>query len=404
LKIAIVTESFLPKVDGIVTMLTKTVECLRQSGDEVMIFAPSGGPAEIFGAEVVSMRSMAFPLYPELRLALPRTSMRQKIENFKPDLLHIFEPVLLGVGGIYYSAELSIPLVISYHTNLPAYLRYYKLGLIERLTRKLMRLRHQRANLNLCTSTAMIEDLRSHGIEDLALWKRAVDTGRFRPGSGTAEMRSRLSGGHPEAPLVLYVGRLSAEKEVVRLKELFTAVPGMRLAIVGDGPLRGELERKFAGTATVFMGYLKGAALESAYGSADLFVLPSKTETLGLVLLEAMASGCPVVACRAGGVPDAVADGVTGFLFEPDKPESFAAKVTEALSANGRLEAIRANGRRDAESHSWTQATEDLRLLYCQAIRDKVQYGRKIRDRSKVPLPKRIVSGIARGTLRTLLP
>jgi glycosyltransferase involved in cell wall biosynthesis len=404
LKIAIVTESFLPKVDGIVTMLTKTVECLRQSGDEVMIFAPSGGPAEIFGAEVVSMPSVAFPLYPELRLALPRTSMRQKIESFRPDLLHVFEPVLLGVGGIYYSAELRLPLVISYHTNLPAYLSYYKLGLIEKLTWKLMRIRHQRANLNLCTSKAMIEDLANHGIEDLALWERAVDTVSFRPGTGTPEMRSRLSGGHPDAPLVLYVGRLSAEKEVVRLKELFAAVPGMRLAIVGDGPMRAELERNLEGTATVFTGYLQGAELESAYGSADLFVLPSQTETLGLVLLEAMAAGCPVVACRAGGVPDAVEDGVTGLLFDPDKPESFAAKVKEALSAKGRLEAIRANARRDAEGHSWAHATEDLKLLYSRAIRDKMTYGRKIRDKSEIPLPKRIAAGIARGTLRTLLP
>ncbi len=404
MKIAIVTESFLPKVDGIVTMLTKTVECLRQCGDEVMIFAPSGGPNEIYGAEVVSMPSAAFPLYPELRLALPRTSMRQKIEEFQPDVLHVFEPVLLGIGGIYYSAELRIPLVVSYHTNLPAYLRYYKLGLIEKLTWKLMRIRHRRANLNLCTSTAMIEDLANHGIEDLALWERAVDTGRFRPGAGTAEMRSRLSGGHPEAPLVLYVGRLSAEKEVIRLKELFAAVPGMRLAIVGDGPIRAELERKFAGTATAFTGYMQGAELESAYGSADLFVLPSQTETLGLVLLEAMAAGCAVVACRAGGVPDAVKDGVTGFLFDPDKPESFAATVKDALSAEDRLEAIRANGRRDAESHSWARATEDLRLLYCRAIHDKVISEQKVRDKSEISLPKRIAAQIARGTLRTLLP
>jgi len=404
LKIAIITESFLPKIDGIVTMLTKTVECLRQNGDEVIIFAPSGGPAEIFGAEVVSMPSAAFPLYPELRLALPRTSMRQKLEEFQPDLLHVFEPVLLGVGGIYYSAELGIPLVVSSHTNLPAYLRYYKLGLIEKLTWKLMRIRHRRANLNLCTSTAVMDDLGSHGIDRLALWERAVDAGCFRPGLRSPEMRSRLSGGQPESPLLLYVGRLSAEKDVARLKELFPAVPGMRLAIVGDGPMRAELERQFEGTATVFTGYLRGTELASAYASADLFVLPSQTETLGLVLLEAMAAGCPVVACRAGGVPDAVEDGVTGFLFDPDKPDSFAATVQRACNSNGQLEAIRAKARREVEQHSWTRATAELRLLYCQVVHDKLAFGSKWRDRPPLPLPKRIAVEIARGTLRTLLP
>src|SRR5277367_4703643 len=169
-------------------MLSNTVECLRRNGDEVMIFAPSGGPSELFGAEVVAMPSTAFPLYKELRLALPRTSMRQKLEQFQPDVLHAFEPVLLGVGGIYYSGELGIPLVVSYHTNLPAYLRYYKIGLIEKITWKLMRTRHRRANLNLCTSTAMIDDLGVHGIDHLALWERAVDAGRFHPGMVSPEM------------------------------------------------------------------------------------------------------------------------------------------------------------------------------------------------------------------------
>ncbi len=404
MRIAIVTESFLPKIDGIVTMLTNTVDCLRRNGDEVLIFAPRGGPSELYGAEVVGIPSAACPLYPELRLALPRTSMRHKLEEFKPDLLHTFEPVLLGVGGIYYSAELHIPLVVSYHTNLPAYLRYYKLGLIEKLTWSLMRVRHRRANLNLCTSTAMIEDLENHGIDHLALWERAVDASRFHPGMVSGEMRSRLSDGNLESPLLLYAGRLSAEKEIVRLRELFSVLPGMRLAIVGDGPLRGDLERQFKGTATIFTGYMQGRELASAYASADLFVLPSRTETLGLVLLEAMASGCPVVACRAGGVPDAVAHGVTGFLFDPDHRDSLSVTVKQAWNSNGQLDTIRQNARREVEQHSWAQATRELRQMYCQVIHDKVTEGQRVRDTPKIPLPRRVAAGIARGTLRTLLP
>jgi glycosyltransferase involved in cell wall biosynthesis len=404
LKVAIVTESFLPKIDGIVTMLANTVECLRQNGDEVMIFAPSGGPADLFGAEVVAMPSGPCPLYPELRLALPRTSMRQKLEQFQPDVLHAFEPVLLGVGGIYYCAELHIPLVVSYHTNLPAYLRYYKLGFIEKLTWALMRVRHRRANLNLCTSTAMMDDLEQHGIDHLALWERAVDADRFCPGMVNAETRFRLSGGYPESPLFLYVGRLSAEKDIVRLKELFSVIPGVRLAIVGDGPLRSDLERQFEGTPTVFTGYMQGAELARVYASADMFVLPSSTETLGLVLLEAMAAGCPVVACRAGGVPDAVEDGVTGFLFDPDQNDSFAATVKQAWNSDGQLESIRQNARKDVERHSWARATSELRQLYCQVIHDKVKYGRRVRDKAEIPLPRRLAAEIARGTLRTLLP
>jgi len=249
----------------------------------------------------------------------------------------------------------------------------------------------------------MIDDLERHGIDHLGLWERAVDAERFHPGARSPEMRSRLSGGQPERPLLLYVGRLSAEKEVARLKELFPAVPGMRLAIVGDGPIRQELERQFEGTTTVFTSYLRGAELASAYASSDLFVLPSQTETLGLVLLEAMAAGCPVVACRAGGVPDAVEDGVTGFLFDPDEPHSFASTVQQAYNSNGQLDAIRAQARREVEQHSWTRATEELRMLYSQVVRERLQVGRKEENRARAPLPKRIAAGIARATLRTLL-
>jgi glycosyltransferase involved in cell wall biosynthesis len=252
MRIALMTESFLPKVDGIVTMLTKTVEYLRQSGDEVLIFAPSGGPNELFGAEVVGMPSVPFPLYPELRLAPPRASMRTKLKAFDPEILHLFEPALLGVGGLYYGRVLKVPVVVSYHTNLPAYLRYYKLGAIEELTWRLMVERHRRANLNLCTSTAMINDLQSHGVNDLALWERAVDSNLFRPCARSAEMRNFLSNAKPENLLLLYVGRLSAEKDVTKLRDVLRALPEAKLAIVGDGPLRHDLERHFKGYISLF--------------------------------------------------------------------------------------------------------------------------------------------------------
>jgi glycosyltransferase involved in cell wall biosynthesis len=400
MRIVLMTEPFLPKIDGIVTMLTKTVECLRRRGDEVLIFAPSGGPKELFGAEVVGLPSVRFPLYPELRLALPRSSMRARIKAFDPDIIHLFEPALLGLGGLYYSQVLKVPLVISSHTNLPAYLRYYRLGALEKLTWMLMRERHRRSNLNLCTSTVTMNDLHTHGIKDLALWDRAVDSNLFAPSAGSAETRNLLSNGEPEKPVLLYVGRLSAEKEVSRLRDVIRALPEARLAIVGDGPLRPELERHFKGTPTVFTGYLRGAALANAYASADLFVLPSKTETLGLVLLEAMASGCPVVACRAGGVPDAVQDGITGFLFEPTDPDGLVNTVKRALSSRIDLDSIRMQARQDVEQHSWEGATEQLQRLYAETIEN---WSPKKSGEPEGAV-KRVTSRAVLAALRTLLP
>ncbi len=217
--------------------------------------------------------------------------MRHHIQEFQPDLLHLFEPSLLGIGGIYYAQVLHIPLVISYHTNLPAYLRYYRLGFLQGATWKLMRIRHGRADLNLCTSTPMMEELAQHKIDRLALWERAVDAERFHPSRASAEMRSTLTQGEPHKPLLLFVGRVCAEKNIASLRACSRPIPDLRLAIVGDGPIRGELEKHFRNTPTHFAGYLRGEALAAAFASADLFVMPSETETLGLVLLEAMASG-----------------------------------------------------------------------------------------------------------------
>jgi glycosyltransferase involved in cell wall biosynthesis len=368
MRIALFTETYLPKVDGVVTMLSKTVEYLQARGDELIIFAPRGGPDTLHGVEVVGLPSWSFLLYPEMRLALPRWSIRARLEAFRPDVIHAIEPWFLGAGAIYLSQSMNIPLVTSAHTDIPGYARYYKLRFLEKFVWFLMQERHRRANLNLATSTVTMNDLRAHGVERLALWERAVDSELFHPRAASAEMRCRLSGGEPQKPLLLYVGRLSAEKEVARLRAVVDAYPDVRLAIVGDGPLRAELERLFAGTATVFLGYLKGRELASAYASADVFLFASQTETLGLVLLEAMASGLAVVACNAGGIPDAVQDGVTGYLFEPGDPEGLVKAVRRVLSNPAEADAVRARARADVEAHSWADATEQLRGLYAQTI------------------------------------
>jgi glycosyltransferase involved in cell wall biosynthesis len=213
-------------------------------------------------------------------------------------------------------------------------------------------------------------------------------------------MRNRLSDGEPNKPLLLYVGRLSAEKQVEKLRDVVHAIPGARMAIVGDGPVRADLEKHFNGTPTVFTGYLRGEELAAAFASTDLFVFPSETETLGLVLLESMASGCPVVACRAGGITDAVQDGHTGFLFDPCDPGALVATVKRALASPSDLEAIRIRAREDTERHSWEGATEQLTRLYEAAIQNW-----PYRWRPQPPgVAKRVASRTTMATLRTFLP
>ncbi len=368
MRIALFTETFLPKVDGIVTRLKHTVEHLVKSGDQVLIITPDMGLREYRGAEVYGVPSFPFPLYPELKAALPRPAIGHKICQFQPDIIHTANPAIVGLAGIYYAKKFQIPLLASYHTHLPRYLQHYGLGMLEELLWTLLRLGHNQAVLNLCTSTAMVEELSAHGIERVHLWQRGVDTDLFDPQLADPAMRQRLSQGHPAAPLLLYVGRLGAEKEIERIKPVLEAIPGARLALVGDGPNRQVLEEWFAGTATHFVGYLAGKDLASAYASADVFVFPSRTETLGLVLLEAMAAGCPVVAARSGGIPDIVQDGVNGYLFDPADDLGAIAATQKLLADPTQREDLRRNARQEAEKWGWSAATQTLREYYQQIL------------------------------------
>ena len=364
MQVAIFTETFLPKVDGIVTRLRHTVEQLQRAGDRVLVVAPEGGIREYKGAKVFGVPGFPLPLYPELKLAVPNTSIRRALKEFQPDLIHIVNPAVLGLGGLYYAKTLAIPLVASYHTHLPQYLQHYGLGMLEELLWTLLRTAHNQAQLNLCTSTAMVRELTEHGIERCDLWQRGVDTEMFQPHLASNKMRSRLSQGHPDKPLLLYVGRLSAEKEIDRIRPVIESIPDARLALVGDGPHREALETHFEGTATHFVGYLQGLELASAFASADAFIFPSRTETLGLVLLEAMAAGCPVVAAGTGGITDIVTDGVNGYLFDPEDEDGAIVATQRLLANQSERELLRQNARQEAERWGWQAATAGLRQYY----------------------------------------
>jgi glycosyltransferase involved in cell wall biosynthesis len=368
-RVALFTETFLPKVDGIVTRLTKTVKHLVEAGDDVLIFCPEGAPETYMGARVVGVPAIPLPLYPELKLALPRPALSEALEDFAPELVHVVNPAVLGLGGIWLARSRGLPLVASYHTHLPKYLEHYGLGVLEPVLWELLKAAHNQALLNLCTSTAMVEELSEKGIQHTALWQRGVDTDLFRPELRNAAMRERLHGGHSDTGnLLLYIGRLSAEKQIERIRPVLEALPDTRLALVGDGPYRQQLEKIFAGTATTFVGYLAGNELASAYASGDAFVFPSSTETLGLVLLEAMAAGCPVVGANRGGIPDIVSDGLNGCLYDPDHPGSLIEAVQRLLGDEDDRRQLRQAARSEAERWGWAGATDQLRRYYREVL------------------------------------
>ncbi|WP_114853477.1 glycosyltransferase family 1 protein [Brachybacterium sp. YJGR34] len=368
MKIAIVTETFLPSVDGVVTRLRHAVERFVDLGHEVMVVAPELGVTEHHGARVVGIRPVTLPFYKHRRFTLPTPTVDGIIRGFHPDVVHAAQPILLASSGAYAARRQRIPLVASYHTHIPRYLdlyRAYRWG--KPAVWWQIKRNHALADINLATSQTMRQELAEKGIEDLHVVRRGVDTRQFHPRFASAAMRERLTQGHPEKKLLVFVGRLAAEKEIHTLRPMMDRRDDVALAIVGDGPFRGELERHFAGTATLFPGFMEGEELASAFASSDAFVFPSVTETLGLVILEGMASGLPVVAARSGPTMEQVTDGENGLLFDSGDEGSLDAALTRLGDGDLRGR-IRAAARAEAERFSWDNASDDLLRYYEMAI------------------------------------
>lgn len=382
MRIAMFTETFLPGTDGIVTRLCATLKNLAEEGHEVLLFAPAGGPVTYASATVVGIPSFRFFLYREKHFAFPRRQIAKHLRAFQPDLVHVINPAFLGVGGLYYAWRYRYPLIASYHTNVPAYAAHYHLNWLKPALWWYFRTLHNRARMNLCTSKAMLKELETQRFRDLGLWERGVDVGFYASSTLSPQVRRKLAPRASEDDKVLlYVGRLAAEKGLQRLRSSLDQLPNVHLAIVGDGPYRAELESVFAGTNTVFTGYMHGEELSTAYASADGFVFPSTTETLGLVLFEAMASGLPIMAADSPPTREVLEDGQAGLIFDATNESDILQAMKSLLYDASCREGYRARGRLIVKDLDWSVPTKQLlghyqRLLSeCVSVRSEAVRG-----------------------------
>lgn len=374
MRVALFTETFLPKIDGVVTRVVRTLDQLSALGHEVIVFAPEYRHAENVlsyqGFPVIRLKSIPFkPWYPELRLGMPSTKIYSGIKRFAPDVVHTVNPFVIGAWGTVAARQFDLPLIASFHTDLRQYAERLKVHFLIPPGEVLVRNVHNTAQLNLTTSGPMVKTAQALGIKRIRIWPKAVDSAQFHPSNKSSRMREFLSQGNPDKPLMLCVGRLSHEKRVSWLLDPVRRIKGVRLAIVGGGPAEQELRQLFAGTDTFFAGYLQGRDLQEAYASADVFAFPSDTETLGFVAMESMASGVPVVGANAGGIPDVIRDGWNGLMFEPGNAQEFAEKLEWIVRDTGLRERLGRQARSDMETCCWTESTQRLLDYYTTAIR-----------------------------------
>jgi glycosyltransferase involved in cell wall biosynthesis len=369
MRIVYFTETFLPKIDGIVVTLMHLLEYLEKKGHQSIMFAPKGDVKTYASTQVVQKLSVTLPFYPEMRIALPIARVSKEVEDFKPDIIHLVNPTSLGLAGLRVARKFDIPVVASYHTDLPGFARRWRLGFLAGPIYGYYRWIHNRADLNLTPSEFTKEQLEAKGFERLAVWKGGVDIARFHPSNRSKDWRKKLTGSQPNKPLVIFISRLSKEKRVDWLLPVVKEIPGIRLAIVGDGPDRDHLESIFKDTPTVFTGYLRGADLAAAYASGEVFAFTGAEETYGNVVAEAMASGLPVVAPKSGGVVDLVDHGVTGYLYPPEDSRGLLKYVEDLTGDLDKAKKMGKAGQKKAEQYAWEATLDPLLDLYTDVIK-----------------------------------
>ncbi|MBC7964488.1 MAG: glycosyltransferase family 1 protein [Fuerstia sp.] len=371
MRIAIICEVYLPKVDGVVGRTLNLIQQLLNNGDEVIVVCPKVALPRNSPVPLIEFPGFPCASYPEYVIGRPDQRFIQELRAFHPDVVHFLNPFAFGFQccDLLSRSDLRVPMLFSFHTLYGEFVKQYPgLRPLSRVLWWLTRSYHNTADQNLTVSSVMADDLRSRGFARVALWPPAVDSALYSPDRRNSAMRRRLCGSHPESPLLLTVSRLACEKNVSFLTEVLRRIPEATLAIVGDGPQRAQLERRFAKYRTQFVGYLRGEELAAAYASADAFVYASETETMGNVILEAMASGLPVIAAKAGGVASLIQHGVDGFLFCPRNADEAAGYVREVLEVPKRHQQMSAAALASVQTRTWQNSGDQVRSHYQQII------------------------------------
>jgi glycosyltransferase involved in cell wall biosynthesis len=372
-RLAYFTDSLPPLTDGVARTYTWLAQALDDAGDDFRFVSPMLPAEDLpWRGRVLRQPSVAFPLYRYYRVGLPwPPRLYAQLDAFKPQLVQVAAPTPLGWAGIHYARSRRLPVVSSYHTHFTDYFRYYGLGALEGAGWALLRRFHNATDRTYAPSRGALDRLDAEGIQRLELWERGLDASRFSPQFASPQERGRWAA--EGELLALYAGRLVADKDLRVLAGALELARerglSVRAVFAGDGPLRHELQARLP--YDHFPGFVHGEALSRLYASADLFTFPSPNETFGNVVLEAMASGLPVLAVHAGGPVDLVEHGRSGLLTAPGDARAFAAGLLRLARDPGLRRSLAAHGLARAQRYHWREVHGRLRASYEGLLRGR---------------------------------
>jgi glycosyltransferase involved in cell wall biosynthesis len=376
MRIALFSEVYWPMVSGVGVTLLRLTDALHARGHQVRVYSATYAlpPGVSDRPEVHRSPSVPFFLYPDVQWAFPR--LRDVVEDlaaFDPDVVHVATEFSLGIAGVKAARQLDLPLVASAHTDYDQYAGRYGVPWALRAGWHYLRWFYGQAHRVLCPSRIYEAAVHRHGVTHTGIWSRGVDPEVFSPRFRSPAYRAALGAG-PDDLVVTYIGRIAREKNLGLLLEAWESLAhargGAQLVLVGRGPLEDDIRRREIPGVHV-TGLLLGDALSTAYASADIFAFPSRTETFGNSLLEAMGSGLSCLAAAGGGVLEFAEHGRNAWLVEPDSATAVRDGLRRLLGdeplrrqlADGALATARARG--------WDEVYERLLEDYRAAAASK---------------------------------
>ena len=356
LRVAVVTESFLPQVNGVTNSVLRVLETLAAKGHDALVIAPDSAEAPTTYAGFRVKRVPSLAVKGLLPVGFPQRFMEPLIEGFNPDVIHLASPFFLGKYATRIAQRLSIPTLSIYQTDVAGFARHYGLSIAHSQLTNWVANIHKQTDRTLAPSTWSCEQLKSSGVDNVSLWQRGVDSVKFNPAKRSPELRESFTAQSQNKIVVGYVGRLANEKRIEDLAPLHNR-DDVQLVIVGDGPARQKLERALP--RALFVGYQSGEDLAAHYASFDIFVHTGKHETFCQSIQESLASGVPVIAPQSGGPLDLVQHGRTGFLLDTSNASDLIAAFELLSDAHTRL-LMGITARESVTHRTWEKVNSEL--------------------------------------------
>ena len=375
LRIAVVTETWPPEVNGVAMTLAKLVQGLSHRNHDVQLIRPrqtkTESPLNDASLEEVLMRGMPIPRYPELKLGLPSKKTLVKTWTLRrPDVVHIATEGPLGWSALQAAKVLKLPVTSDFRTNFQSYSKHYGVGWLRKPIVAYLRKFHNATACTMVPTRELMRTLSENGFANLKVVSRGVDTKLFNISKRSTSLRA--SWGATENTMVLIsVGRMAPEKNLDQVLKTYEALKNtgkaFKLVMVGDGPLKEQFQQRYP--EIIFPGMLSQSNLAAYYASSDLFVFPSQTETFGNVTLEALASGIPVLAFDCAAARDWVQRGINGWLVAENNPDGFAAQAVSVVNNKDVLDQITHSTRQQVVHLDWDQIAEQVESVLWDAIR-----------------------------------